>query len=73
MKKQYYRQCKFKSENKEHTGWIPEYGAKLGHSMIFDDDPKERWTVISVGSVRLLKEDLKKSDVFESIKPKESK
>lgn len=69
MKKEYYRQCTFKADNQQTTAWIPEHGAKVGFSMTFPDTKDEvRWTVVSVSNERLLKEEIKNSDIFESIK-----
>lgn len=65
--KEYYRQCRLTSENKETTAWIPEYGAKVGNTLTLDDS-EGRWAVVEVSSIRMLKDDIKKSNVFESIK-----
>lgn len=69
MSKEYYKQCKFLSDNLETTAWIPEESAHNGYSMTFPDtEENRRWTVIEVSNIRVLKENLKPSDVFESIK-----
>ena len=55
-KSEFYKQCNFESGNKTTTAWIPEHGAKLGFSMVFEDDEdKTRWTVTSVGDHRITK------------------
>jgi len=53
------------------VAWIPEHGAKEGFSFLLKHDKESgRWTVSSVGEMKLLRDDIKDSDVFDSIKPK---
>lgn len=69
--KEFHRQCRFKSEDgkRETIALIPESGAKLGYSMTFPDTGlPDRWVVIEVSSVRIAKDEIKRSDVFGSIK-----
>jgi hypothetical protein len=49
MDDEYYVQCSFRSDkNRIDTAWIPEYGAKKGKRLYFDDDQSEIWTVLEV-------------------------
>lgn len=67
--KEFYRQCELHQGNLKTTSWIPESGAKVGFSFLLKDDKESgRWTVHSVGTTRILREDMSKSDVFQSIK-----
>jgi hypothetical protein len=69
--KELYRQCELQQGNLKTVAWVPESGAKVGSSFVFKDDKQGgRWTVLSVGAMRIEREDLGKSDVFDSIKPK---
>lgn len=69
--KELYRQCELQQGNLRTTAWVPESGAKVGYSFAFKDEKEAgRWTVLSVGTTRIEREDLGKSDVFDSIKPK---
>ena len=69
---EYFRQCVLKNKNTSTVAWIPEHGAKEGYSFLLKHDKKSgRWTVSSVGETKLLRDDIKDSDVFDSIKEKE--
>ena len=69
---EYYRQCELKNGNLSTVAWIPEHGAKEGYSFLLKHDKKSgRWTVGHVGETKLAREDIKDSDIFESIKEKE--
>lgn len=70
---EYYVQCKLESNGRSVVAFISEEGAELGKSMLFKNQGKERWTVVDVyiGSRSLKAEVLsKRSNVFDSIKPK---
>lgn len=58
MKKEYYRQCEFQSDDAQLVAWVEEKKAKLGHKVTFKDhdDPNRWWEIISVGATRLPKE-----------------
>jgi hypothetical protein len=67
--KEYYRQCEMEQGNLKTVAWVPESGAQVGFSFVFKDAKKDgRWTVLSVGETRVLREDMGRSNVFESIK-----
>ena len=69
--KEYYRQCMLKQGNISTTAWVPEEDAEVGKSFLFKDDKEAgRWEVVSVGTSRVLREEVKRSNVFDSIKPK---
>jgi len=69
--KEYYRQCTLKQGNVSTTAWVPEEGAEVGKSFLFKDDREAgRWEVTHVGPSRILREEVKRSNVFDSIKPK---
>lgn len=67
--KEFYRQCELAQGNLKTVAWVPEDGAKVGFSFLFKDAKGEgRWTVLSVGETRVLREDVGKSNVFASVK-----
>lgn len=47
MKKSHYIQCTFSQGDTEYTAYIPEHGAKVGHSMVLEGK-EGRWTVTVV-------------------------
>jgi hypothetical protein len=66
---EYYRQCKFRQGETYTIAWIPEHGAKIGYSMVFEDSRDSgRWEVVEVSDSRIFKKDINRSDVFKSIK-----
>jgi hypothetical protein len=70
---EYMIQCKLESNGKSVVTFISEDGAEVGKSMLFKNEGADRWTVVEVyKDSRSLKADIanKRSNVFDSIKPK---
>lgn len=69
---EYYKQCVLKNGTLTTVAWIPEHGAKEGYSFILKHDKASgRWTVYSTSDTKILRDDIGRSNVFDSIKEKE--
>ena len=69
---EYFKQCTLKNKNTSTVAWIPEHGAKEGYSFLLKHEKESgRWTVTSVSEAKILRDDIKDSNIFGSIKEKE--
>ena len=62
MKREYFRQCEFRSGSTTCVAWIEERGATRGSLVCFQDAPQTWWEVVSVGADRITREQAKRQE-----------